>query len=67
MPEQRAAIEARITALRADADDAKTRVGRLQEASGEAWKTAQKSLSDAKTLFNDAYASIRKTIEDAVK
>jgi hypothetical protein len=65
--EQRAAIDASITALKADADDAKTRVGRLREASGEAWKTAQKSLSDAKTLFDETYASIRKTIEDAVK
>jgi hypothetical protein len=65
--EQRAAIDARITALKADADSAKTRIGRLREASGEAWKTAQKSLSDAKTLFDDSYASIRKTIEDAVK
>jgi hypothetical protein len=65
--EQRAAIEARIDALRAQADEAKARIGRLQDASGKAWNTAKKSSSDAQRLFFDTYASIRKSIEDASK
>jgi hypothetical protein len=65
--EQRAAIQARIDALKAQTDEAKTRIGRLQDASGKAWNTAKKSSADAQRLFFNTYASIRKSIEDASK
>ena len=65
--EQRVAIKARIDALSAQADEAKARVGRLQDASGKAWTTAKKSSADAQQLFSDTYASIRTSIEDASK
>jgi chromosome segregation ATPase len=65
--EQRAAIKARIDALSAQADEAKARIGRLQDASGKAWNTAKKSSADAQQLFFDTYTSIRKSMEDASK
>ena len=65
--DQRAAIEARIDALKKQADEAKARIGRLQDASSEAWNTAKKSSADAQKLFFDTYDSIRKSIEDASK
>ncbi len=64
---QRAAIDVRIAALNAQVDEANARIGRLQDASGEAWNTAKKSYADAQQLFFDTYASIRKSIEDATK
>lgn len=67
--DQRAAIDARIADLNATIDDAKaearTRIGRLQDASSEAWETAKQGYADAQQLFLDNYASIRKSIEDA--
>ena len=65
--EQRSTIKARIDALSAQADQAKARIGRLQDASGKAWTTAKKSSAEAQQLFSDTYASIRKSIEDASK
>lgn len=65
--EQRAAIETRIDALKAQADEAKVRIGRLKDASSETWNTAKKSYADTQKLFFDTYASIRKSIEDVAK
>jgi hypothetical protein len=65
--EQRSAIESRIDALKAQADKAKARIGRLKDASGEAWNAAKKSSAEAQQLFFDTYASIRKSLEDATK
>jgi hypothetical protein len=65
--DQRAAINARIAALNAQVDEAKTRVGRLQDASTETWETTKKSYADAQQLFFDTYTSIRKSIKDATK
>ncbi|WP_449103131.1 hypothetical protein [Pseudomonas extremaustralis] len=65
--DQRAAIDTRIAALNAQADEAKARIGQLQDASAEAWETTKKSYADAQQLFFDTYASIRKSIKDAKK
>jgi len=65
--DQRAAIEARIAALKAQVDDAQARLARLEEASSTAWKAVQKSYADARALFYETYRSIRKAIDDASK
>jgi len=65
--DQRTEIDARIAALNAQVDEAKARIGRLQDASAEAWNTTKKSYADAQQLFFETYASIRKTIENAKK
>lgn len=69
--DRRAAIDAQIAALNAKMvkarDEAKTRIGRLQDASAEALETTKKSYAEAQQLFFDTYASIRKSIEDATK
>lgn len=69
--DQRAAIDARITDLNARIDkdraEARARIGRLQDASAEAWETTKKGYADAQQLLLDNYASIRKSIEDATK
>lgn len=65
--QQKADIEARIAALKARADEEKARIGRLREASREAWDTVKQSYADAQKLFSDTYASIRKSIDEAAK
>ena len=65
--DQRAAIDARIAALNTQVDEANTRIGRLQDASAKAWKTANKGYADARQVFFDTYASISKSIEEAIK
>ncbi|MGA0565165.1 hypothetical protein ACO2RV_22190 [Ancylobacter sp. VNQ12] len=65
--DQRAAVDTRIAALKAQADEAKARAARLQDASAQAWETTKKSYADAQQLFFDTYASIRQSIEDATK
>lgn len=65
--DQQAAVEKRIAALKAEADEVKARIGRLQAASSEAWQKAQQGVADARKIFDESYGSIRKTIEDAAK
>lgn len=65
--DQRAAIEARIAALKAQVDEAQAKLARLEEASSTAWKAVQQSYADARTLFYETYRSIRKAIDDATK
>lgn len=65
--DQRAAIDSRIATLNAQVDEAKARIARLENASAEAWETTKKNSADARKLFFDTYASIRKTMEDATK
>lgn len=65
--DQRAAIDSRIATLNAQVDEAKARISRLENASAEAWETTKKNSADARKLFFDTYASIRKTMEDATK
>jgi len=64
--ERKADIEARIASLKKQADEEKARVGRLQNASSDSWKTMKRSFADAQKLFSDTYASVRKSIEDAI-
>jgi len=64
---QKADIEARIASLKKQADEEKARIGRLQNASNESWKTMKKGFSDAQQLFANTYASVRKSIEDALE
>lgn len=64
---QKADIEARIEALKAQADLAKVRIVRLEGASRETWNTAKRSYTDAQKLFADTYDSIRKSIRDATR
>lgn len=63
---QRADIDARIDALKAQVDEAKARVGRLQTASREAWDAVTRNYADAQQRFADTYNSIRKSIKDAI-
>ncbi|GEO87479.1 MULTISPECIES: hypothetical protein [Alphaproteobacteria] len=65
--DQRAAIDVRIAALNAQVEEAKARLGHLEDASAEAWETTKNGYADAQQLFLDTYASIRKSIEDATK
>ncbi|WP_140848640.1 hypothetical protein [Paracoccus sp. FO-3] len=65
--DQRAAVEARIESLDAQAEAVKERYARLKDASGEAWKTATKGYGAAQELFAGTYGAIRQQIEDAVK
>jgi chromosome segregation ATPase len=65
--DQRAAIDARIAALNAQLDEAKARLGRLQDASDEAWQAVKRDFAETQKRLSDTYASIRKSIEDATK
>lgn len=65
--DQRAAIEARIAALKAQVDDAQARLERLEEGTSTAWRAVQKGYADARVLFYETYRSIRKAIDDASK
>ncbi len=64
---QRAAIDAQIAALNAQMDEAKARLGRLQDTSTDAWKITKKGLADTQQVFLKTYASIRRSIEDSMK
>lgn len=65
--DQRAKIEARIEAIRAQADEAGKRLARLNQARRESWDAAKRGLADAQKVFSDTYQSIKKSIEDATK
>lgn len=65
--ERLAGIDARIDALNAQMDDAKVRIGRLQEASREAWAAVTRDYAEAKQRVSDTYDSIRKSIKEATK
>jgi chromosome segregation ATPase len=62
--DQRVAIDARIAALNADVDKAKARVSKT---SGDVWETTKKSYGEAQRHFFETYASIRQSIDEAVK
>ena len=64
---QKAAIDARIDALKAQMDDAKARIGRLQEASHEAWTAITRDYAEAERRASETYESIRKSIREAAK
>ncbi len=64
---QRADIDARIDALKAQMDDAKVRIGSLHEASREAWAAVTRDYAEAKQRVSETYNSIRKSIKEAMK
>lgn len=65
--EQRAAIEAKIADLQAQANSAKERLTKLQQAGNEAWSALRDGLADAHLLFDKTYDAIRTAIEHAKK
>ncbi|MBB3810369.1 hypothetical protein [Pseudochelatococcus contaminans] len=65
--DQRAAIDARIAALNAQVNEAKARLGRLQDASAEAWQAVKRDYAETQKRLSDTYVSIRKSIEDATQ
>jgi len=65
--DQRAAVDARVAALKAQADEARARAAQPQSASAEGWETTRQSYAEAQKLVFDTYASIRQTLEDAAR
>jgi len=63
--EQRAAIEARIAELQGDAEAAKARLGKLEQAGGETWSALRDGLTDASQLFDKTNDAVRTAIERA--
>lgn len=62
--DQKVAIQERISALKAQVDNAQAR---LANASSETWKALQKSYSDVRLIFIETYGSIRRSVDDASK
>jgi hypothetical protein len=63
--QQRAAINAEIAELQADADAAKARLAKLQEAGGEAWSALRDGLTSTRSAFDKTQAAVRAAIERA--
>ncbi len=57
--EQRAAIDARIAAVRARAEAAKTRLTRLTHAGQTAWSALKQGFVNSRQVFDDAYRGTR--------
>ena len=57
--EQRAAIDARITAVRAHAEAAKSRLARLARAGQTAWSALKQGLVNSRQVFDDTYRGTR--------
>jgi DNA repair exonuclease SbcCD ATPase subunit len=62
---RRAALEARIAAVQAEADAAKARLARLQQAGGDAWSALRDGLAEARGVFDKTYEAVRGAIERA--
>jgi hypothetical protein len=63
--ERRAALEARIAAVQIQADAARMRLFRLQQAGGEAWSALRDGLAEARGVFDRTQEAVRAAIERA--
>jgi hypothetical protein len=63
--ERRAALEARIAALQAEADAARARLVKLQLAGGDAWSALRDGLGEARVVFDKTYDAVRAAFERA--
>jgi hypothetical protein len=63
--ERRAALEARIAALQAEADAARARLVKLQLAGADAWSALRDGLAEARVVFDRIYDAVRAAIERA--
>ncbi len=63
--QQRAAIDAQITQLGVQADTAKARLAKLEQAGNETWSALRDSLADARGVFDKTYDAIQTAIERA--
>jgi hypothetical protein len=63
--ERRAALDARIAAVQAEADAAKARLARLQQAGGDAWSALRDGLAEARGVFDKTQEAVRAAIERA--
>lgn len=63
--EQRAAIDAEIAQLQADADAAKAKLAKLEQAGNEASSALQDGLAEARKLFDKTQDAVRAAIERA--
>jgi hypothetical protein len=63
--ERRAALDARIAAVQAEADAAKARLAKLQQAGGDAWSALRDGLAEARGVFDKTQEAVRAAIERA--
>jgi hypothetical protein len=65
--EERIKAETRIAALEAQERSARARLGRLEDASEESWRTVIQSFAETRALFAETYLSIRQSFAEAAK
>jgi hypothetical protein len=63
--ERRAALDTRIAAVQAEADAAKARLAKLQQAGGDAWSALRDGLAEARGVFGKTQEAVRAAIERA--